>query len=115
MAQHDNLYERGMSSVSTSAATMYYEGDSTGIIAVGKQLQWGYKNSEGQSTTITFPIAFSDVNYTIIICQGMNFIGEWGANYYVEYNTKAKNSVKTFTSAPYSNGGNTVFWIALKS
>lgn len=82
---------------------------------IGFILQWGHKNSEGQSTTITFPIAFSDIKYTIIICQGMNFIGEWGSNYYVEYNNKAKNYVKTFTAAPHSNGGNTVFWIALKS
>lgn len=36
MAQRDNLYERGISSVSTSAAAMFYESDSTGIIAVGK-------------------------------------------------------------------------------
>ena len=77
--------------------------------------QWGYKSSEGQSTTITFPIAFSDVNYTIIVCQGMNIVGEWGANFYVEHNTKAKNSVQAFTTSPYSNGGNIVFWIALKS
>ena len=45
----------------------------------------------------------------------MNATNEWGANYYVLVGTKQLNSINAFTTAPYSNGGNVVFWIALNS
>lgn len=45
----------------------------------------------------------------------MNVTNEWGANYYVLVGTKQLNSINAFTTAPYSNGGNVVFWIALNS
>lgn len=45
----------------------------------------------------------------------MNVTNEWGANYYVLTGTKELNSINAFTTAPYSNGGNIVFWIALNS
>lgn len=77
--------------------------------------QWGFKQSAGQTTSIDFPIPFTTNGYTIVVCQGMNVTNEWGANYYVLVGTKQLNSINAFTTAPYSNGGNVVFWIALNS
>lgn len=92
-----------------------YEGDSGLWLAGGKQKQWGFKQSAGQTTSIDFPIPFTTNDYTIVVCQGMNVTNEWGANYYVLVGTKQLNSINAFTTAPYSNGGNVVFWIALNS
>lgn len=77
--------------------------------------QWGFKQSAGQTTSIDFSIPFTTNDYTIVVCQGMNVTNEWGANYYVLVGTKQLNSINAFTTAPYSNGGNVVFWIALNS
>lgn len=87
--------------------------DFTGMLMASKQ--WGFKQSAGQTTSIDFPIPFTTNDYTIVVCQGMNVTNEWGANYYVLVGTKQLNSINAFTTAPYSNGGNVVFWIALNS
>ena len=83
--------------------------------ANGFILQWGYANSNGITTEVNFPIPFSKTNYTVIVCQGMDVTNEWGANYYVLNGSKALNSFSAYTTSPYSNGGNRVYWIALKS
>lgn len=106
-----------ISAISSQGKIVSYSLAQNGYIKwdIGFILQWGFKQSAGQTTSIDFPIPFTTNDYTIVVCQGMNVTNEWGANYYVLVGTKQLNSINAFTTAPYSNGGNVVFWIALNS
>lgn len=74
-------------------------------------IQWGYatKPSSGQSTTITFPVAFSSTNYSL--SWGTEGSSDNGDNYYCRYmlsRSTTKITIKDFLLNRYA-----IRWIAV--